>query len=162
MAIENLISMESHGPPITEADVFRFEEKLGCRLPDDYREFLLAFNGGQTSLKQVVFSIGTDETILNSFYGLGDPTGDIEEGQYDQTDGFGFPPELLVIGYDDGGSSVCLVIHGDRRGEVWFYDTLDPHEPKRMLAWYDRKRDFKKLASSFTAFIQMLRPYDED
>jgi hypothetical protein len=161
MTIDALISMKRSGPVISESDVRCFEQKLGCRLPEDYREFLLAFNGGRPSLEQVAFSIGKGDTILHSFDSLHDPEGDdIEETRERLSSQI--PPELLVIGYDGLGSSICLVIHGDKRGEVWFYDTLDPHEPKRRLAWYDRKRDFKKLANSFTAFIQMLRPYDED
>jgi hypothetical protein len=165
MSIEKLVSMEVRGPVITEYDVLRFEQAVGCRLPEDYREFLLIFNGGQTSLDQVVFPIddsGNDTTILNSFCKLNSPQGNLEKTHDRLKNDDEFPRDLLVIGYDDGGSRVCLVIHGDRRGEIWFNDRLDPHEPKRRLAWYDRKRDFKKLANSFTEFIQMLRPYDED
>jgi hypothetical protein len=164
MSIENLVSMESRGPAIAESDVLRFEQAIGCRLPEDYREFLLVFNGGQISLDQVVFPIGhgSDTAVLNVFCSLNSPRLNIEE-MYDLLKNDDeFPRVLLLIGYDDNGSGVCLAIHGDKRGEIWLNDRRDPGLPKPRLAWYDRKRDFKKLANSFTEFIQMLRPYDED
>lgn len=62
------------------------------------------------------------------------------------------------IGYDDGGSIVCLIIKGDHRGEVWFLDTLDPvGGPSKPSGWW-RHPDFVKLAPSFTEFLASLKP----
>lgn len=41
-----MITCTLSGPPLTESDIVAFEREIGCGLPDDYRTFLLAVNGG--------------------------------------------------------------------------------------------------------------------
>jgi hypothetical protein len=38
------------GPFVSEMEVAAFEERCGCRLPSDYRQFLLDQNGGERAL----------------------------------------------------------------------------------------------------------------
>ena len=45
MDIQNFI-MKTPGPKISKADLLKVEQRLGNTLPDDYKEFLLKFNGG--------------------------------------------------------------------------------------------------------------------
>jgi hypothetical protein len=40
------LELEEPGPSLSEVDVDAFEARLGYRLPPDYREFLLKYNGG--------------------------------------------------------------------------------------------------------------------
>jgi hypothetical protein len=41
-----LTRLSNCGPPVTEADVAAFEDRIGVTLPADYRRFLLEVNGG--------------------------------------------------------------------------------------------------------------------
>lgn len=40
------VVLENHGPVISEVCISRFENRISHRLPSDYREFLLKYNGG--------------------------------------------------------------------------------------------------------------------
>jgi hypothetical protein len=47
MNISEFISqMEERRPPASEKDLVAFEAGIGCRLPEDYRQFLRSANGG--------------------------------------------------------------------------------------------------------------------
>jgi len=47
----NSIQMSERGKYIGEADLDRLEQGLGRRLPEEYRRFLLAHNGGHPAKK---------------------------------------------------------------------------------------------------------------
>ena len=68
-------------------------------------------------------------------------------------------PDLLSVGYDDGGRPILLVVAGEHRGEVWFQNTSDPRPEgsNPRVLWFDR-RDMKKLADSFEQFMGSLKP----
>ena len=44
------LKLEHLGPALTPDSIEAFEREIGGRLPDDYKEFLLAHNGGITEL----------------------------------------------------------------------------------------------------------------
>ena len=67
-------------------------------------------------------------------------------------------PDLLPIGYDDGGGSLLLGVAGEHRGEVWFENREARPEGSNPRAEWSRRRDMKKLADSFEAFLRMLGP----
>jgi SMI1 / KNR4 family (SUKH-1) len=160
----NWIPITERGPQVTEDAVRRFEERLGATLPQDYREFLLEVNGGFAPTSHCVFWLRKSSTILNSLYSLDDPDerSDLATRQlypkYPKND---LPPNALKIGYDDGGSSIVLILSGPHHGEVWFLDTMDPRPEgsNPRVEWFDR-RDVVKLANTFHEFIDSLRPLD--
>ena len=47
---------------------------------------------------------------------------------------------------------------GEHRGEVWFENRSARPEGSNPRAEWFRRRDMKKLADSFEAFLRMLRP----
>jgi hypothetical protein len=47
------VFLRSCGPEVSEADLAAFEATLGYPLPDDYRDFLLRYNGGRPSVIMV-------------------------------------------------------------------------------------------------------------
>jgi hypothetical protein len=66
--------------------------------------------------------------------------------------------DLLFIGHDDGGARILLALAGEHRGEVWMQITTDarPEDANPRVLWHDR-RDMRKLADRFTAFLGSLR-----
>ena len=68
-------------------------------------------------------------------------------------------PDLLSVGYDDGGGGILIAIAGERRGEVWFENTSDPRpeDANPRVEWFKR-RDMKKLADNFAQFMGSLQP----
>jgi hypothetical protein len=156
-------AMTERGPQITEAAIAAFEKLLGATLPDDYREFLLRVNGGQTATSHCKFTVWLhkrkDATNLNSLNGLDDPDdrANLEvrwRWSRDQ-----LPAEVIPAGSDDLGGTIGVVVAGPRRGQIWFLDGADPRPEgsNPRVDWFDR-RDVCKLADSFREFMQGLRP----
>lgn len=123
--------------PVSEMEITQFEEIALIRLPDDYRSFLLDYNGAMpegnifrysnAELFNVRRFIPLDE-LLSIKHRIGD-----------------LLCEFLPVAYDSCGNYVCLDL--DAGGEVFFWDHEEPS---------DRLR----LAPSFTAFLDMLEPFD--
>jgi cell wall assembly regulator SMI1 len=160
--------MARRGPTITIDSVRRFEQQLGAVLPDDYRAFLLEINGGRTARSNRVFVIHRaghrDETSLNTLFSLDDPdeSRDLAIVQQQRLDPLvKLPQGVLEIGCDGFGSAIVLPLVGERRGEVWYSDTVDarPTGSNPRVEWFDR-RDVWRIAGSFAEFMAGLRPLE--
>lgn len=159
--------MSERGPAITPSAIAALEAKLGEKLPEDYAEFLLSINGGMTARSSRVFTIRfksgkTHDTVLSGLDSVDDPDdrGDLAT-HCERTRRF-LPPEALPIGNDGFSGTIVLVVAGPRRGEVWFFDAVDPRpdEANPRVEWFDRG-DVAKIASSFQEFMAALRPLTE-
>ena len=148
--------MERRGPRVSFDEVSTFEDTFGYSLPDDYRGFLLDVNGGRTEASHCEFEGG----VLNRLFSLNDPdeSRDLlvraERARRDLP-----AKELLFVAHDDGGARILVVLDGRHRGEVWLQTTTDvrPADANPRVLWHDR-RDMRKLASSFAAFMAALKP----
>jgi hypothetical protein len=56
--------IEDRGPPLREEEVVAFETWLGSRLPADYREFLLLYNGGYPVPSAFRFASGAPGSVV--------------------------------------------------------------------------------------------------
>jgi hypothetical protein len=135
----------SCGPVLDEEQLCELERVLGIRMPDDYREFLLRFNGGQPLADVVdVEGAAAMPTDVQVFFGIGrsiltsrlDWNREAFADRLDHT--------MLPIGRDSGGSLFCLILQGSNRGAVVYWDsngagTLCP------------------VAPTFAAFLERLR-----
>jgi len=149
--------MERRGPQVTAAEIVAFESHIGARLTEDYRAFVLSINGGRTANSHARFSKG----VVNRLFSLNDLDDESRDLMTRADDVRSDLPaaSLLFIGHDDGGARLLLALDGDHRGEVWLQVTTDarPADANPRVLWHDR-RDFKKLADSFTAFMASLGP----
>ncbi len=137
----------------SEARVEALEAQIGARLPDDYRQFLLRYNGGKPlpSGFRLAQRTGpyTDSLVhsLDSLYD--DDICNLESTVRWQR----VPPGVITIGCDPGGNGICLVVAGERRGQIWFWDhEREPDEPD----W----SNMDLVATSFEAFMKGLTPVD--
>jgi hypothetical protein len=70
-------------------------------------------------------------------------------------EGFMVPTDCLIIGVCDGEDILLLRIRGERRGEV---SLKIPCQLDMYADWSEtREQEVYKLASSFSAFLKMLR-----
>jgi hypothetical protein len=113
---------------VADDAVTRFEDWLGVPLPDGYREFLLATNGGVPVepgvlpgcgmlLDQPLFGLATDDRMQDLAYAnlwLRDR----------------LAPGFLGIGWVQGGLLV-LRTGGEAPGSIWFWDDDDPRDDER-------------------------------
>ena len=158
--------MERRGPMVTDADVRRFEQRIGTELPADYRTFLLEVNGGRTAATHRTFVMQRagkhrDETTLDTLHSLNDPDEDRDLAAHQLFRREDYPENGLRIGYDAFGSALVLILAGPHRGELWMLDQVDsrPTGSNPRVEWFDR-RDVWKLADSFAEFLASLKPLD--
>lgn len=149
--------MTRRGPEVTADNVAAFEQAFGYSLPEDYRRFLLEVNGGRTDKAHRRFPRG----ILNTLLSLDDCEEEMRDllTQASRVRTDLATPYLLVVGYDDGGARILIALDGEHRGEVWMHIPTDarPPDSNPRVLWHDR-RDFRKLADSFEAFVGSLKP----
>jgi hypothetical protein len=158
---------------LSEAELVEIESELGHSLPEDYREFLRDYggftvgnagfplrdnpdylSGSSVDIFHVagtvpwIYTEGNRELLeqngpfpMEFYQGLG-LVRPVEEDEAE----FEWPPELIEIGQDAGGSRVCLAIAGLRPGATFF--------------WYDRGHKGGQgvylIADSFDEFIRSL------
>jgi hypothetical protein len=145
------------GPPITDADVSAFEHQFKVSLPQDYRQFLLDVNGGRTSKDSRAFREGTLNGVLSLNADEEHQFNDLASWNERVRHDLG-TNDVIVVGYDDGGGRILLGVATEHRGEVWLqlHDERPDGSNPRVL-WHDR-RDMKKVADTFEAFMQSLKP----
>jgi hypothetical protein len=144
--------------PTKMQDVESFERVLGSRLPDEYRNFLLAKNGGWPD-SDLMFPISDapfdEHGILNCLFGLFD-----ENEMYDLREEFEtylgrIPANLVPIGEDPGGNLICLATSGVDRGMIYYWD----HEQESEEAGYE---NVYLVSTGFTAFLDGLENFPDD
>ena len=135
-------------------DLAAFETRHALQLPEDYRRFLLAHNGGVPIPNTIDFVAQGAPTSsdVSAFYGLhaGEAWAslawhmDIFEGR--------IPPDGLPIAGDSGGNQYVLIVRGARRGQVFFWDHEGETDPPG-------EENMSLVAASFTAFTGKLYEY---
>jgi hypothetical protein len=133
-----MIGFTHKGRPAQEAQITALERALGFELPQDYRQFVLASDGATPETN--VFRIGAEnESGVNQFIPI---ISIVPEKSLLVSE---LPNRCFPIAWAEGGNYVCLQIQNGTR--VLFWDHEVPNRPT-------------VLADSFTAFLELLRPFD--
>ena len=147
-------------------EIEKFEEKIDAKLPKDYVEFLLKYNGGrpkQDAYNNMIEPINSqiDGGAVSWFYTLA------EDYHYNLFKNYQIfenrmPKELIPIGDDGGGNQICLAVGGDNYGKVYFWDHDWENDDEEQEPDYS---NVYLIANSFTEFVNKLYEYkleDED
>ena len=165
--------------PVTEAEIAAFEEQLGVRLPEAYRQFLATygaceFNGTSPDNPYIVFRsltplpphiTKTDKALFDAFFG----------GARDEHDSYNLgvrtrffagrmPESIIPIGHDGGAGQICLGIKGTEAGKVYYWDQQnEPLDEEDYLEDYGEPRppeamfqNVHLIAESFEDFLRRL------
>lgn len=125
---------------LPESVVSNFESRIGRKLPEEYRRFVLKADGAEPDTN--VFSIdGDGESGVNRFIPL---EGTLREQQYVKGE---VEFSVLPVAWAECGDYVCLNLEN---GEVYFWDHEAPITRKR----------WRKLSGSFDEFLNSLSPFD--
>ena len=108
-----IISKLDDATDVSESQLQELEKAARCKLPPDYRSFLLSNNGGKPSPSHFNVAQLDDEVIVDIFYGIGveeelDIVFWLEELDDD------LPSKFLPIATDPGGA-VCLLNCGSKK-----------------------------------------------
>ena len=128
----------------------RLERDLSVRFPDDYRDFLLTFNGGRPGPSHLRFNYAgeTDVFHVHFFFGVADPEVSCDLNWNAEVTRETRTPSILPIARDDYGCLFYLTVSGPRTGEVLFGGLPQ-----------DGVVNYSRVADSFSSFLDMLGEY---
>lgn len=146
---------------IKEEDILIIQNHLNCELPEDYRSFLLKYNGGYP--KEDTFPVIEELAPGEVFCGI-DRFLEINSNTVNDfrivnsTLKNRIPKELICIARAVCGDKICLCVKGKNYGKVYFWDhnweAEEGEEPT-----YD---NVYLIANSFEDFINSLYEYKEE
>jgi hypothetical protein len=168
----NSIVQENPYGPLSAERLEAFEESLGKRLPNEYREYLLNYNGGEFEKiifpghRIVIAGLGTIEDEpsfgVHHMYGLHDgPEYNRLEDRFEIWRAFdleGFRDQLQgILRFADTTTGDALLLDLND-GSVWFFDPHDvTDEPNQNLRQY-----MYRLSSNFDEFVAKLISKEEE
>jgi hypothetical protein len=158
------MKFERQDRPVADAEIRTFENELGTRLPEDYRQFLLRHAGGHAPEPGYIDVPGWDATVLQAFFGL-------EDGSPYRLDADGFgnlsvgsSRRLLQIAEDPNGQAFVLDLRLATFGHVYVHDHDGPPNETVVIDTAGFDQDdieeavfFHVVANSFDGFLGMLR-----
>ena len=127
------------------------EEEIGFTLPNDYKEFLINFNGGVPEVKYSTFKLNElEENIgLQVLYGLNlEENLDLREWYEEYEDDL--LDDCLIIGHGIGFGFIVLVNSPEISG-VYFWDNSFELENS------SEDENIYKISDTFKEFIQELK-----
>lgn len=134
-------------------DITRWERATGITLPDGYRRFMLAFNGGRVYPRLFQHNIPLDRypsadpvTMVDPLY----PWAQAESHWRGEVYGRGTPPDMLFVGCDPGGLEILLSLRPADLGQIFCW----PHSTN--LWGTDDNTQVWHQAVSFEAFLESL------
>ncbi len=144
-------------PKVTEEALQAVEKKYSCRLPDDYRRFLLQSNGGFPSPDCVVFTEADLKTASDvfCFFAIGDERSWASLEWHCDTFSGRLPKGTLPIARDSCGNLWLLSVGSTSPGAVFFWDhgSYETFDETDLAQW-------PRVATNFHAFRESLIPYD--
>jgi hypothetical protein len=133
-------------PLPTEEQLADLERRIGIVFPDDYRQFILEYNGGYFVEPEITpVGEGCPQDALTYLSGIGASHAYAELGEpsklglFDEND----PPKIVPIGYTVMGGLIILdTAPGEGRGEIYYKQPFG---------------DFYFLADNIEEFFGLLR-----
>ena len=122
MTLEDLISSISPaGKGATNERIAAFENRIGYRLPDDYKALLASTGGGRVGRSVTLFDGSGDQ--LGVVGGLGQDNDVSVETAFLEPAYYPIPEGLLWIMTDGGGNGIMMSLRDDdRHGSIYFVD----------------------------------------
>lgn len=135
----------------TEETVRNFEQHIGFSLPDDYKQFLIEYNGGTPQVRYSTFTVEALSEIipLDVLYGLGI---DSEMDLQDWNDEYrsDLLSNSIVIGRDPGTGMVVLINDAEIKGVFYWDQSLFFNQS-------NEEENVYKICDSFKEFINQLK-----
>ena len=118
------ITFSGGGDPLDPERVAQAEATMGVVFPADYREFMLAHNGGKPSRREFVYAEETGpytDGVVRKFHPIdsSDKLGlEARHRTYFQSDPPRMPRDVFSIADDSFGNHICICFSGDRKSVV--------------------------------------------
>jgi len=151
------------GSKLSTKSIAQIEKQLGCKLPGDYREFLLKHNGGCPNksffkqrgaefLSSVDWLCTIDKSLAEPNHKSEYRTLAAAQARYAPF----VPVDMLVIGRVDQDDPLLLAIRGRRKGKVFVkkLGDMDPVPDDELEKL--KNVAIRQLAKSFSTFMESL------
>jgi cell wall assembly regulator SMI1 len=140
------VGYRRQGQPASEADVQRLEQRIGSRLPEAYRAYLLRQDGGR---------LQDNTDAVKEIFGIRDDAPDWAN-LWDKLDVFHgrVPAWLLPVAQDEYGNLFAISLRDSDRGSVWFWD----HEEEADEGEPPSEDNIELRAADWDQFLQQLQP----
>lgn len=149
---------ERGGPPIDVADLDALEDRLGVKLPPQYRAFLLRVNGGTPRPERCFDNHKGVESLVFMFYAVKHERVSLTLAQSAWQLEDRVPSVLLPIAYDAGGNQICIGVSGRHYGRVYFWDMEGEADSGRKPWW----RNVTLITRTFDEFIDLFYDCDQE
>jgi hypothetical protein len=141
--------------PLDQNSLQQFESTLPAPFTDDYRKFLLNFNGGRPEAN--VFDIpGFGQAGVSEFFGILTEKEDGDLRAESLRMKARIPSEMLAVADAEGGNLLLLALTGPDRGAVYLWD----HEFEAEEGETPRRDTIHIVAKSFQTFFAALEKFD--
>lgn len=154
-------------PSVREENIVVLESAIGARLPEDYRKFLLAVNGGYIDEGLWYDGINPEgrriEGGVEAICGLrNDSRLSLEENRadYQTEDDMRIPRDVLGIMHDPFGNVICLGVQPPQVGKVYYWNHDNEFHDEDYDGTANTAKNLCLLANSFTDFIGILGPLE--
>lgn len=128
---------------LDEKRLWLFEKRIGTRLPEDYRQFLINHNGGKPIPCYFRISEAEGENSLHHFYGLHDGPSYLSlEEAYENHKGM-VPTSMISFADDPFGNALCIGIEADNKGKIFFWD-------------HEAEDNITEVSKTFSLFLESL------
>ncbi|MFC9711523.1 SMI1/KNR4 family protein [Paenibacillus sp. NPDC056933] len=134
--------MDRENEKITINDIREFEGEYVLKLPEQYVDFLLRYNGGYPEKSTFKISDEEGESVVNKFYGIGNMKGNLGK-VFEVLDGE-LPEGFISIANDPGGNEICIGTGERYFGEIyfWMHDMESDEEMGNMFFFKSNFNDF--------------------
>lgn len=152
-----MFQLDSRYGVVSPQQLQQLESRLLTPLPNDYKRFLLKWNGGKPNLDRfVVPGWPNQATVVNRFFAV--HTGkysNLEKEIRDYRDRL--PQGIIPIAEDPFGNLICLGLENEQRGSVYFWD----HEEELDGEGLSRNdySNMYRLTDGIELFINTLMPH---
>jgi cell wall assembly regulator SMI1 len=151
------------GKKITEKNIAKIEKKYNVSFPQEYKDFLLKYNGGECEPNGFVFNENSEDSDseVRSFFAIGGIDGDydLEENINIYTIEEKRLPNLYIpIAEDDLGNLVCISCNETDYGFIYFWDHENENESEDSV--HNCMDNMFLLSKSFKTFANSLKELD--
>jgi hypothetical protein len=158
-----MIEMTRDFPLITPAEIERFEKTHRLRLPEQYKQFLLAQNGGVPAQRVLISKVTEtegQEFVVRRLL----PLSPESKVGFENLESFfqtykgrepRMPREMLPIASDPFGNLFCIQTRGDGAGRVYFWSHDDEFDEE--IEGSTLYSNLRFLANDFDQFINSLQ-----
>lgn len=119
----------------SEKQITEFENRYSISIPNEYRAFLMKYNGGDTP--KTTFKVKKVSSDVVAFFGIGNVRESFEQLMLNEWIG----KEILPIARDSFGNYIILGLGEENIGQVFFAD-------------HEKGYEFEYLTKSFKEFVK--------